>query len=371
MRGLATLTIDLDAVAANYRLVEARLAPGCRCAAVVKANAYGLGADEVAAKLHAEGCRHFFVATGEEGRSVRAVFEDAEPGDQPQIYVLDGPKSGDAADLMSAWLTPVLNTDRQLSAWQALAAEMGRPLPAAVHVDSGMNRLGFLPDELAALLNQPRHWHGVDVQLLMSHLACADEPTHPKNDLQRCVFERSRRRFPSAKASFANSAGVLLGQPYHYDLVRPGIALYGGNPSPANEAGLTSVVTVSAEIIQVHEIDSPQTVGYGATHAVTGRSRIATVPVGYADGYPRSLGNIGFGYLGGTRVPLVGRVSMDLTTFDVTSVPAAHVQPGTTIQLIGSNARLDDVAAAAGTIPYELLTRLGSRYERRYLGSVL
>jgi alanine racemase len=371
VRGLATLTIDLDAVVANYRLVESRLAPGCRIAAVVKADAYGLGADEVAARLHTAGCRHFFVATGEEGRRLRAVFEDAEPVDQPQIYVLDGPTAGDAADLMSAWLTPVLNTTAQLGWWRDLARDLDRPLPAAVHVDSGMNRLGFLPDELAALLNQPRLWTGVDVQLVISHLACADEPGHPKNDLQRRVFERSRRRFPAARACFANSAGVLLGHSFHHELVRPGIALYGGNPFKSGANEFRPVVEVSAAIVQVHEIDSPQTVGYGATHSVAGPSRIATVPVGYADGYPRSLSNVGFGYLGGIRVPLVGRVSMDLTTFDVTSVPPALAQPGANLELIGTNARLDDVANAAGTIAYEILTRLGSRYERRYLGSVL
>ncbi|MBM3502769.1 MAG: alanine racemase [Alphaproteobacteria bacterium] len=369
-RALTSLTIDLDAIAANYRRIQSRLTTPCECAAVVKANAYGLGALEVAAKLYAVGCRTFFVATVDEGLALRQEFEDATPGQQPQIVVLGGP-SIDAVDaLVSGWLTPVLSTPEHVDLWREEASNLGRALPAVVHVDTGMNRLGFTPEEWAGSLNEPRRWTGIDVRLLMSHLACADEPSHPKNEGQRRAFDRCRKRLPATRASLANSAGVLCGPAFHYDLVRPGIALYGGNPLNSDVNEFSQVIVLESKIVQIHEIDSPQTVGYGATHTVTGPSRIATVGVGYADGYPRSLSNAGFAFLGGVRVPVVGRVSMDLMTLDVSAVPGNVAYPGATIELIGPNAPVDALALTAGTISYELLTRLGCRYERRYTGSV-
>ena len=366
---LATLTIDLGALAANYRLLQARLRPGCQCAAVVKADAYGLGLGPVGRRLAQEGCGHFFVATLDEAVTLQNAFGkgggDGEAAGT--IYVLLGAEPGNAADLAGLGVIPVLNGREQIELWRKEAALRGRALPAIVHVDTGMNRLGLDAPDLHWIAQEPDALAGIELRFVMSHLACADEPGHPLNQQQLDAFIMARATFPAAPATLSNSGGILLGQAYHFDLVRPGIALYGGNPLAQGPNSFSEVVQLQTRIVQVREIDSPQAVGYGATHRVAGPCRIATVPVGYADGYLRSLSNRGTAFVAGVRAPLVGRVSMDLITLDVTAVPPEHARPGTIVNLMGGGVGLDDTARDAGTISYEILTRLGPRLKRAYV----
>ena len=353
------LTIDLGALAANWKEL-ARLAVPAECAAVVKADAYGLGIGQAVPALAAAGCRTFFVALPSEGVRARAVAPDAV------IYVLGG-FFKDAADAyVEARLRPVLNQPEELSAW----TKLGGGAAAALHVDTGMNRLGYSVEQASALAGSP-DIKNAGVALLMSHLACADEPEHPKNREQLSRFESVRRAFPGLAASLANSAGIFLGPEYGFDLVRPGIALYGAAPAPGRS--LRAVVTAEARILQIREARAGETVGYGASQTLRRDSRIAIIAAGYADGYLRSAGSSdgrqgGSVFIGGGRAPLVGRVSMDLMAADVTDIPA-EVSAGGRAELFGPNIPIDEAAGAAGTIAYELLTALSRRAARIYLGS--
>jgi alanine racemase len=368
----AVLTIDLDAIAANYRLLRERVAPA-ECAAVVKADAYGLGAAKVAPALAAAGCRTFFVAHVGEGIVVRRALAETQaeraPGSEPTIYVLNGAPREAETELAEHRLTPVLNSLADVDAWAAFARGSGVPRTAALHIDTGMSRLGLPPAECRVLAGDPGRLGGIALRIVMSHLACADEPDHPLNLRQLDAFRAARSAFPATAGSFANSSGIFLGRRYHADIVRPGAALYGVAPVPGEPNPMAQVVRLQGKILQVREIDSPETVGYGATHLARGRQTIATVAVGYADGYLRALGNRGSGYIGEIRVPLVGRVSMDLITFDVSGVPGSLARPGAMIDVIGPRIPVDAVAAEAGTIGYEILTGLGARYHRVYVGS--
>jgi alanine racemase len=354
----ALLTIDLGALADNYRRLQ-RVAPGSEIAGVVKANGYGLGAPEVAGALWQAGCRRFFVAHIEEGGALRAQLPGAA------IYVLNGLPAGGEEPVRAAGLIPVLNQPDELARYAALARREQRRLPAALQIDTGMCRLGFAAAEVERLdadLLAP-----LELTLVMSHLAVAEEPENPLNRLQRERFERLRRLLPAAPASLANSSGIFLGPDFHYDLCRPGVALYGVNPTPDRANPMAPVVTLEARVLQVHEVSAPGTVGYGATWQTRAGSRIATVPVGYADGYLRAASNAAQARIGAQSVPLAGRVSMDLLSLDVSALPAEAVRPGTMVRLIGGPDGVDELAAAAGTIGYEVLTRLGSRFARRYI----
>jgi len=357
----AILTIDLDAVAANYRLLRDKLGSG-ECAGVIKADGYGLGAERVARTLAAVGCRTFFVAQIDEGIRLHPLLPEAE------IHVLNGLMPKTEVFFEDYDLIPVLNSLGDIAAWQAYCRAGGRALPADIHIDTGMARLGLPPDELAVLAEAPEKLDGIDVNTVISHLACADEPDHPLNAAQLADFQAARRILPHGRGSLANSSGIFLGTDYHADLARPGIALYGGAPNREAPNPMAQVVRLQGKILQVREIDTPQTVGYGATHEAAGRRKIATVPVGYADGFLRSLSNRGHGWIGECRVPIVGRVSMDLITVDVTDAPAESAWPGSLIDLIGPGNPIDDVADAAGTVSYEILTSLGQRYHRVHVG---
>lgn len=350
------LVVDLDALARNFRRMRDAAAPS-ECAAVVKADAYGLGLAPVAARLALEGCKHFFVATIDEGRELRRLLADAT------IYVLEGVPSGAAAVLHAARLVPVLNSLDQIACW----ADAGGG-PAVLHVDTGMSRLGLAEAEVRRLADEPKRLAGIDVEYVMTHLACADAPAHTLNDAQLLAFERLRRMLPPAPTSIGASAGIFLDRRHRGDLVRAGIGLYGGNPFSDRECPVEPVVTLRARIVQIRDVASVGTVGYGATHAVRPPCRLAVCAVGYADGYPRAVGNHCHASFKGVRVPVVGRVSMDLTCVDVSAVPADAIRPGDYIDLIGGAVTLDEVASAADTIGYEILTRLGSRLERRYIG---
>lgn len=355
------LTIDLDAVAENYRRLRAQLARAA-CGAAVKADAYGLGAAQVAPALTRAGCRDFFVAHLDEGIALRPLLPEAA------IYVLNGVLPGEEADFAAHRLVPVLNSLPQIDRWATWARDRG-PAPAAIHVDTGMSRLGLEDSDLDALAQDAHRLAGLDLLLVMSHLACAEETGNPMNEAQRMTFERARRRLPGMHASLANSSGIFLGPAYQFDLARPGAALYGVNPTPGRPNPMLPVIRLEGKIVQVRDIDHPRTVGYGAAHSVRRRSKIATVAIGYADGYLRSLSGRGLCRLAGFEVPIVGRVSMDLITLDVTDVSDAAAVEGAVVEMIGATHTVDDVADKAGTNGYEILTGLGPRYQRRYMGA--
>lgn len=358
------LTVDLDAIIANYRTLTAELMPGTICGGVVKADAYGLGARYVVPALAAAGCTHFFVAHLGEALALRDVL----PRDAA-LYVLNGLAEGEEAEFVAGGLVPALNNLDQIARWAKTARAAGRRLPAVVHVDTGMSRLGLPPAETQRLIAAPDMLADLDVRFLMSHLACADEPGEPLNLWQLGEFRALRAALPQLRASLANSSGIFLGPEYHFDLARPGCALYGINPVPGRPNPMRPVARLDGKVLQIHEVDPPRSVGYGATHRVVGRTRIATVAAGYADGWPRSLSNRGSAFAGDVRVPVIGRVSMDLTTLDVTAVP--QLRAGDTVELMGPRLPVDEVAEAAGTIGYEVLTRLGRRYQRVYLGGAV
>jgi alanine racemase len=361
-RAGAILEIDLAGVVANWRQLARRVEPA-RCAAVVKADAYGLGAARVAPALAMAGCRLFFVATIEEGIALRSALPEPH-----EIAVLNGPLSGCAPEFVEYGLIPVLNEPGQIADWLQFCSGRGK-LPAMLHVDTGMARLGLtmrefddLPDEL--FVQSPIKWRA-----LVSHLACADEPEHPLNKLQRARFISALRRFPPIPASLAASGGIFLGREFHFDFVRPGAALYGINPQPGRANPMRPVVRLQGRILQIREVDRTQSIGYGAAHVMDGPGRLATVPVGYADGWFRSLSDRGSGRLGGKQVPLVGRISMDLAVFNVSGVDPALARPGGFIELLNDDYGVDAAAADAGTIGYEILTSLGRRYHRIYHGA--
>lgn len=350
------LLIDLDAIAANWRALDARSAPEVETAAVLKADAYGCGTVYVGPALARAGVRSFFVALAAEGASLRAAV-----GHEPAIYVLAGypPADPDAgAEAMppviyrTHGLRPVLNTAAQAAAW--LNDQPGEP--CAVHVDTGMNRLGMAPEEFAGLGPLPEA-----VRLVISHYACADEPGHALTERQRADFARLTEG-ASRPRSLANTAGILLGPDSHFELCRAGVGLYGGLPF----TGARPAVHLHLPVLQVRDVPEGATVGYGAEWRATRPSRIATIPAGYADGLIRAMGNRARAFLDGRPLPFAGRVSMDLVTLDVTDCPEAR--PGATVELLGPNQSVDDLAAAAGTIGYEILTSLGTRYARRYTG---
>ena len=351
----AWLTIDLNAIVKNYRTLQG-LAPNAEVMATVKADAYGLGIEEVAPALAKAGCKSFFVALVAEGADLRRVLDDhGLPG---HIYVLNGYENGAEMAFRAASLIPVLNSMTQLADWIANDLET----PAALHIDTGMNRLGITPDEAQNLTK--KQISDLNLTLVMSHLACADDPQDPKNEEQRNLFETLSKPFNGIRKSLSNSAGVLLGDAYHFDAVRPGVALYGGAPSIAKPIEFEPVVTLSSKIIQLRQIDKDQTVGYGASYRASGPERVATLGLGYADGYRWGLGGKARGFIGETEVPVLGRISMDLTAIDVTD---ADAEAGAHVTLLDERITINEAADLAGTIPYEILTGLGHRMPRTYV----
>lgn len=355
----AILTVDLDAIAANWRLLRDR--HGADTAGVLKANGYGLGAVPIARRLAREGCRHFFVAHLAEAIAVVTAVPGA------MVAVLNGVLPGEARAYAAHGVVPVLNDPEQLAIWAAEATRRGARLPAILHIDTGMNRLGLSPAELAVLAADPSRLAPLDMRYVMTHLVTAEKPDDPTNARQRDSFAAARARLPRMSFSFANSSGLFLGADYRSDLARPGAALHGINPTPGRPNPLRQVVRLEGRVLQVRDIPAGEAVGYNSTWVARRPSRIATVAVGYADGYLRNLTNRGSARFEGRPVPMAGRVSMDLTTFDITDFPA--IQPGSFLTLIGDGQTPDDLATAAGTNGYEILTSLGPRYARRYLGA--
>jgi alanine racemase len=341
----AVLTVDLGALVANYRMLEA--IGGVPVHPVVKADAYGLGAAACARRLAAEGARTFFVARTSEGEALRSAL-----GEGPVIYVLDGCIAGRAARLRAAALRPVLNTEAQLAEWRGAGGG-----PCGLQIDTGMNRLGFRPEAA------PEPFEGLD--LVLSHLACADDPAEPMNVRQRDAFARAAARYPGLLRSFANSGGVFLGADYGFDATRPGICLYGGGPEGRPDARIRAVASLTAEVLQVREVPAGESVGYSRKFIASGPTRIATCATGYADGVSRAYSPDGRVAVAGALRPIVGRVSMDVCAVDVTGLDVAV---GDTVELFGAHRNIDDQATAAGTIAYELLTSITARVPRRYVG---
>ncbi len=362
----ARLTIDVDAIVANHRLVSQHVGPSVTASAVVKADAYGLGLDRIAGALWRSGCRDYFVARVDEAVALRTWLPEAT------IHVFDGVASGTAAEIAGQRLIPVINSLPQLARWRRQASVAGSALPTVVHVDTGMSRLGLDEAEFAGLVERPDLLDGLTVTMVASHLASADEAASGQAERQLKRFRQVRTLLPVGRASLANSAGVFRHRDFHFDQVRPGYALYGGHPQPDRGPNpMHPVVTLEAPVLQVRRAAVGDTVGYGASHRIERPSLLATVAVGYADGFLRSASGRGAVVIEGRLAPIVGRVSMDVITVDVTDHPDGAVSEGTWVEVIGRHRPIDDVAADAQTIGYEILTALGARYRRRYVGSSL
>ena len=354
----ALLSVDLAALGDNYVRLKS-LASGAECAAVVKANAYGTGAQQVGACLYAKGCRTFFVATPAEGVQLRERLADVK------IYILDGYFAASSASYLQHNLSPVLGSLSAIKQWALLCSPLTATPSSAIHVDTGMNRLGIGPDEFEELISQQGPLlEPINPDLIMSHLACADDPKHPRNEHQRKLFKDTVSHLAANRLSLANSAGIFLGPDFHFDLVRPGIALYGGRSAIGSDISMGSVVSLTSKIAQIRTVEKGDSIGYGASFVVSRKTRLATVPIGYADGYHRALGSSNdrkgaSAYIGEYEAPLLGRVSMDLITVDITDIPANAAELGTDVELLGRHVSIDDLADIGGTIGYEILTSLG------------
>jgi alanine racemase len=358
------LSVDLDAIVANWRNLEGRGVPA-ECAGVVKANAYGCGIERVTRALSAAGCKTFFVATLDEARRARTAAPHAT------IYVLDGYFAGTGATFAELNCRPVIGDLAELAEWDAFCKVTGHSAGAAIHIDTGMNRLGISIAEaqaLSARAAQPGH----GITLVMSHLACAEDLHHPLNGRQATAFREVARLFTNIPASLSNSSGIFLGQQYQFDLLRPGAALYGINPTPGADNPMRQVVDVKARIVQLRNVEKGGTVGYGATWTARRPTRLAIVAAGYADGYFRAAGGVdgartATAVVAGTRCPIAGRISMDLMAIDVTDLPSPPKR-GQMVTLVGDGITVDELAHHFGTIGYEVLTSLGDRYQRVYRG---
>ena len=354
------LTIDLAALARNYERLAAEVAPA-RAAAVVKADAYGLGAIRVSERLYAHGCRHFFVAQFVEALTLRPHLAD-----DATVFVLNGLQPGNETRCAADGMVPVINSLEQWHQWAGAARVLGRRLPAVLQFDTGMSRLGVPPEDRAALAGLVSAEMGIEVLFVMSHLASADDADSMQNADQRDEMRRVAEEFPQFPVCFANSGGIFLGRDYHGALARPGIALYGGAPTAGRENPVEPVVSLDIAVVQTRTVPAGTRVGYSGTHVTTGVTRLATIAAGYADGLPRSLSSRGAVYCDGVRLPIVGRVSMDSITIDTSALPEGRLTLGSRVEMLGPNQTLEDVARDAGTISYEILTGLGHRYRRQY-----
>lgn len=360
------LVVDLGALRDNFRSLAAR-ARTAECAGVVKANAYGLGLEPVARTLARAGARTFFTAFTGEAVCLRALLPDAG------ILVLSPSLESDAAALLRERLVPCLYDRAGVAAWSALGAARGAPVPAAIHLETGINRLGMNEREARALVREWKPGGWLDLRLVMSHLASGDDPKAPTNRIQLERFRALRSLFPQAPASLANSAGVLLGSEYHFDLLRPGISVFGHDPHYRHTAPrVRPVATFEARLAQVKRLRTGETVGYGETFICPSAMRVGVVLAGYADGLPRRLSSAEGQApwrlaVGRHRVPVLGRVSMDMTVVDLSGVPEADASPGTMVEIFGSTVSIESVSERAGTIPNEMLTGIGRRVPRVYV----
>ena len=353
------LEIDLDALCHNYLAIKGAIFPA-RCVPVVKANAYGVGALPAVKALVSKGASEFFVATCEEGIFLRKHFPSIA------IYILDGVDEASCITLYAHRLTPVLNSLKQVEILQIYGAKKSEQLPCLLHVDSGMIRLGLSPDEAIVLGKTKEKRKNLNIQCIMSHLACSGPNSFSAT--QKAVFEEVCRYWPGIPKSLGTSQGYCLGKDYFYDCVRPGLILYGATPNAPLpiKAKIKNVITVKAKILHIQKVDANVSVGYERTFFTDRPSRLATLGIGYADGYPRSLSNKGWGYFKGYKLPVAGLISMDLTVLDITDIPEKEIAIGEWIELIGPHVSIEEVATLAQTHAYEMMTLLGNRYHRLY-----
>ncbi len=360
------LTVDLGALMRNYQALE-QVSSGSLCAAVVKADAYGTGINAACRAFFAAGARFFFVATPDEALAVRAALEEAH------IFVLDGLFPGSAALYVGERLMPVINSLPMLEEWLVACLGRNEALPAALHFDTGMNRLGFRLGE-TSIVKRMCDEIGYSPQMLMSHLACADQPLHEKNRTQLALFASVMAQFPGIPASLANSAATMTAREMHFQMVRPGIALYGGRAVTGRRNPMLPAVTLEAPLLQVRDAKTGESVGYGATYTLSRDSRLGILGIGYADGFLRSLSGTnqrggGKAYVRGRLVPVVGRVSMDMVIVDLTDLQNDIPVPGEMVEVLGPHISVDDQADPGGTLGYEILTSLKGRYSRNYVNS--
>lgn len=356
-----TLTVNTAAIVANWQQLRAQFS-GRETAAVVKADAYGLGMLPVAKALAEAGCHTFFVAHASEGVALRAALKDV------RVLVFHGVQAGEEFAFVQHRLIPVLNSAEQLARWRNVAVHDAHAV-SALHIDTAMARLGLQPEAFFALLqNDADIIKDCRVSLLMSHLACAPDASHPSNAMQREAFAAIAAALPEIPRSLCNSGGIYLGRDYHCDLARPGCSLYGIAPQSHAANPMQPVAQWHAPILQIRTLQQAQAVGYGATQTLSAGTRVATVASGYADGYHRMLSGNAVAYAAGIAVPLVGRVTMDMLCFDVSAVPTEHLAEGDMLTLLGDHngIRVDELASAAQTIGYEILTSIGPRVVREY-----
>ena len=355
------LEINIDSIIHNYQFINNQVG-NTECAAVLKADAYGMGASVIAKALDKAGCSTFFVATIDEGIELRACFSN----NKNKIAVLSGLLKESEDIFYNNKLTPVLNDIEQIKKWDLYNRRKKRPAPSIIQIDTGMNRLGLTISEFHDTFDKQTELEELRVGWIMSHLACGDQPRDIMNEKQLSVFLNAKKKFPNVKASLANSAGVFLGQSYHLDMVRPGIALYGSGSGSIPSNNLKQVIKLYSRILQIRTLSSGASVGYGASFRVSEATRVATVGLGYADGYLRSLSNCSWVFFNGVKLPVIGRISMDYITIDITKIASEKIKTGDFIEVIDDKFTLDDLATVANTVPHELLTRLGTRHHRIY-----
>lgn len=352
------LTVDLNAIQANYKRLCHEVADDCKVAGIIKANAYGLGYKDIISVLEQEDCPFYFVATLEEGIKARALT--FKP-----IAVLNGLFHNCESLYVEHNLVPVLNTAEELERWQDMSLITGERLPAALHFDTGMNRLGFKEE------NWPENLNRIDPVVIMSHFACADELDHPVTIQQFRRFMKVAEKYLryGSYLSLSNSSGVFRNKKYHFNMVRPGMALYGLNPTPEAKNPMNSAISLETRILQINDLKAGETVGYGCSYTVPENTKSATISIGYADGFLRSGSNKNILYWQNQPCPVIGRISMDLVTVDLSKISGPLPKPGDWLEIIGPNKSADDLAQESGTIGYEILTSLGARYERRVINT--
>ena len=353
-----TLEVCTESIRHNYRYLCSK-ASNSVCAVVVKADCYGLGVNNIAPVFQDEGCRDFFVANFDEALNLRSILSD-----NSNIYVFHGVKEGEHEGFYQNNIIPVLNSFSQLEMWSDYSKQIGKKLPCIIHIDTGLNRLGINFEDLQKLYDfKPNE--KLDVRYFMSHLSCILQPGHPLNHEQLEKTRVINSYFPDKPITLANSKGVIASEDYHFDMVRPGSALY-GIKGKHYHGDIRHSVIVKGRIIQIREVQNDGFVGYGATKAIKKGSRLAVVPIGYADGYMRILSDNIHAYFGEFKIPAVGIISMDMTIFDISDIPESQINEGDEIELVSSRIPVDELAEKAGTIGYEIMTSFGSRYKRVY-----
>ena len=356
-----TLEIDLKSICYNFKKIKKKVSKNCIVAATVKANAYGLGVEQVSKSLIKHKCKDFFVATLMEGVELRSYNKSVN------IYILNGLNTGKCSIYKKYNLTPVLNSIKQIREYETYQSKIKKSMNAIIHFDTGMSRLGLDEDETEKLINNKNKiLKKTNIRYIMSHLACGDEPKNKKNNEQLNMFREISKSFKNIKMTLANSAGVLLGKNYHFDMVRPGISIYGGNAQKMQKNTYRNVIKLTSRLIQIRQIKNGSTVGYGATYKARQKMIVGTISLGYADGLNRLFSNNMKCYYKKKKINLIGRVSMDLVTLDLSKFQKKDIQINNRIEIINDQNNINQICTKIGTIPYEILTSLGNRYSRKY-----